>query len=92
MHVNFVLFELTFEIEALKARVAELEKEIKRGKDIDSMKSFVALDCWCAACDRAHAVANNMPPIPARINICPDCGDKRCPHAINHEDACELQT
>ena len=41
-----------------------------------------APDCWCSKCDLA---AN---PIPTHMAICPQCGDKRCPRAADHEAAC----
>ena len=38
-------------------------------------------DCWCHACNPqgfGHA----------RFVVCPDCGNKRCPKANNHMNAC----
>lgn len=38
--------------------------------------------CWCATCDRkAHL-------FPSRMSLCPKCGDKRCPRAEHHRNAC----
>ncbi len=37
--------------------------------------------CWCETC-RPVTVAD------MRMVLCPTCGDKRCPHATNHENAC----
>ena len=37
--------------------------------------------CWCHAC---RPVTMND----ARFVVCPDCGNKRCPHANDHQHAC----
>lgn len=34
--------------------------------------------CWCATCN----------PLPIRMVLCPNCGDKRCPKASNHRNQC----
>lgn len=38
-------------------------------------------DCWCRAC--RPVVLNDM-----RFVVCPDCGNKRCPRANDHRNAC----
>lgn len=38
-------------------------------------------DCWCCTC-RPVAI-NDM-----RFVVCPDCGNKRCPRANDHRNAC----
>lgn len=38
-------------------------------------------DCWCRTC-RPVAI-NDM-----RFVVCPDCGNKRCPRANDHRNAC----
>lgn len=37
-------------------------------------------DCWCEKC-RPHSVE-------MRMIVCPTCGNKRCPHAIDHRNVC----
>ena len=37
--------------------------------------------CWCLAC---RPVTMNDP----RFVVCPECGNKRCPHANDHRNAC----
>lgn len=37
--------------------------------------------CWCLSC---RPVTMND----ARFVVCPDCGNKRCPHANDHRNAC----
>lgn len=36
-------------------------------------------ECPCAACDPGM-----LQRYPSRMNVCPDCGNKRCPKAANH--------
>ncbi|VGB99614.1 Uncharacterised protein [Klebsiella pneumoniae] len=38
-------------------------------------------DCWCCTC--RPVVLNDM-----RFVVCPDCGNKRCPRANDHRNAC----
>ncbi|WP_345758477.1 hypothetical protein [Klebsiella quasipneumoniae] len=38
-------------------------------------------DCWCRIC--RPVVLNDM-----RFVVCPDCGNKRCPRANDHRNAC----
>lgn len=40
-----------------------------------------APDCWCRTC-RPVTVTD------MRFVVCPDCGNKRCPHANDHRHAC----
>jgi Zn finger protein HypA/HybF involved in hydrogenase expression len=37
--------------------------------------------CWCETCQ--PITLSDM-----RMVLCPDCGNKRCPHATHHENAC----
>lgn len=39
-------------------------------------------DCWCVAC---HAMLGGPRDF---YNLCPDCGNKRCPKATNHLHHC----
>lgn len=49
--------------------------------------------CWCYTCD-----FNGVTKTPllggmrTRMNLCPDCGNKRCPRALYHESACMHST
>ncbi|MFI4117232.1 hypothetical protein VAJ56_20670 [Klebsiella pneumoniae] len=38
-------------------------------------------ECWCRTC--RPVVLNDM-----RFVVCPDCGNKRCPRANDHRNAC----
>lgn len=57
------------------------------GIAIDAKKIFAerdalnAPDCWCRTC--RPITLTDM-----RFVVCPDCGNKRCPHANDHRNAC----
>lgn len=43
--------------------------------------------CPCFACDQAPRIAaatSWIETFPNRMSLCPTCGDKRCPGAIDH--------
>lgn len=40
--------------------------------------------CWCHTC----RPVSMTPPEDMRMVLCPDCGNKRCPKATNHMNAC----
>lgn len=47
--------------------------------------------CWCYECDsRATSMLpmGDIRRISRRMNLCPDCGNKRCPRSTWHESAC----
>lgn len=46
-----------------------------------SANSSTNPDCWCRTC--RPVVLNDM-----RFVVCPDCGNKRCPRANDHRNAC----
>ncbi|HFT3529511.1 TPA: hypothetical protein ACHV5P_000855 [Klebsiella variicola] len=49
--------------------------------DIQAGNSPANPDCWCRAC--RPVTLNDM-----RFVVCPDCGNKRCPRANDHRNAC----
>lgn len=57
------------------------------GIEIDAEKIFAERDtlntpdCWCRTC-RPVTVSD------MRFVVCPECGNKRCPHANDHRHAC----
>ncbi|CZW99338.1 TPA: hypothetical protein ACSW15_004999 [Enterobacter hormaechei] len=57
------------------------------GIEIDAEKIFAERDalntpdCWCRTC-RPVTVTD------MRFVVCPECGNKRCPHANDHRHAC----
>ncbi|MEJ3963063.1 DUF551 domain-containing protein [Citrobacter braakii] len=46
-----------------------------------SLNSNVTIDCWCHTC--RPVTMSDM-----RFVVCPDCGNKRCPHANDHRNDC----
>ncbi len=46
-----------------------------------SANSPASPSCWCRTC--RPVVLNDM-----RFVVCPDCGNKRCPRANDHRNAC----
>jgi hypothetical protein len=45
--------------------------------------------CGCFRCTRESGrTVNGLPEEMTRMIVCPRCGNKRCPHAIDHRNAC----
>ena len=47
--------------------------------------------CWCYECNKERQTyigGMNIPFFMTRMILCPECGNKRCPKATNHEHAC----
>lgn len=51
------------------------------GPLVGRLKAQVVPGCWCRTC--RPVVWNDM-----RFVVCPDCGNKRCPRANDHRNAC----
>lgn len=49
-------------------------------------------ECWCIRCDEQTAEdlerLTGEVQFASRMNLCPDCGNKRCPRATHHDHAC----
>lgn len=43
--------------------------------------------CWCHACNKDRTVGG-FPYSMTTMILCPTCGNKRCPHANDHRNAC----
>ncbi|EBC5802754.1 hypothetical protein C4M19_14975 [Salmonella enterica] len=52
-----------------------------RAAMLQAGNSPVIPDCWCRTC--RPVTMNDM-----RFVVCPECGNKRCPHANDHRNAC----
>ncbi|EPG2851658.1 hypothetical protein OEE91_003010 [Citrobacter freundii] len=52
-----------------------------RASMLQAGNSPVTTDCWCRTC--LPVTMSDM-----RFVVCPDCGNKRCPHANDHRNAC----
>nr|WP_249424303.1 hypothetical protein [Citrobacter freundii] len=62
----------------------ELARAIRKGPDMPTVQdgnSPVTPDCWCRIC--RPVTMSDM-----RFVVCPECGNKRCPHANDHNNAC----
>lgn len=47
------------------------------------------VECWCERCDKEQAGPNEISLfLRFRMNLCPMCGDKRCPRATDHRNEC----
>jgi ribosomal protein L32 len=44
-------------------------------------------DCSCHKCSEGKTL-NGWPITMLRMTVCPNCGNKRCPHATDHRYAC----
>lgn len=55
--------------------------EACRAAMLQAGNSPVIPDCWCRTC--RPVTMNDM-----RFVVCPECGNKRCPHANDHRNAC----
>lgn len=45
--------------------------------------------CWCITCwDRYAEELGAFPISGIRMTLCPDCGNKRCPRATDHNNEC----
>ena len=60
------------------------------------MQAEIPLECWCRNCNQHRKVKIdlgdgnffNFPYLGTRMVVCPICGNKRCPHATDHELEC----
>lgn len=56
--------------------------------DADRLKNNITTPpCWCHKCNEDRFV-NGIPYNLTRMILCPECGNKRCPHAADHGLAC----
>jgi hypothetical protein len=67
---------------------AQAPQDGANGGDVGSGKGEGengAPECPCAACDPGISLTGDDPIwLPSRMNVCPDCGNKRCPKAADH--------
>ena len=54
---------------------------LESGEFVPAEKITEKLKCWCTTC-------RPITPCNARFVVCPECGNKRCPKAHNHELTC----
>lgn len=53
----------------------------------DGKDRCLRTSCWCHKCNENNTL-NGLPIATMRMILCPKCGNKRCPHASNHELEC----
>ncbi len=50
------------------------------------------VECWCERCDKEKAGTSGVGLfLRFRMNLCPICGDKRCPRAADHRNECATE-
>lgn len=46
-------------------------------------------NCYCYNCNKGYTEPGQIfPYVMSRMIVCPQCGNKRCPHATDHNLAC----
>lgn len=45
-------------------------------------------ECYCYNCNKDITDGFGLPRVASRMIVCPTCGNKRCPHATDHNLAC----
>ena len=55
-------------------------QEQKRNDHVPVEVGIVIKDCWCYECNQDQRYT--------RMFLCPQCGNKRCPRATDHREAC----
>jgi hypothetical protein len=50
--------------------------------------SQAKMQCWCYNCNKDKVGNNGLPVTAYTFIVCPECGNKRCPHATDHNLAC----
>mgnify|MGYP003349923036 CR=1 FL=1 len=46
-------------------------------------------DCYCYNCNKDYTEPGQyIPYVATRMILCPECGNKRCPHATDHNNPC----
>jgi ribosomal protein L32 len=78
------------------AEIAKTRKDIVMGairgllndpNQVSSPKPSKKYDCFCYNCNKDRTV-NGFPYAMTTMIVCPKCGNKRCPHATDHNLAC----
>ena len=44
--------------------------------------------CYCYNCNRDRRNEDGIPVVMTQMIVCPECGNKRCPHSTDHRNAC----
>ena len=62
-------------------QMAEKDAEIARLRADARFREETTSNCWCKTC--RPITLQDM-----RMVLCPECGNKRCPHATDHNNEC----
>jgi hypothetical protein len=80
--------------EALKSMSAPLACDCKQGQVCGVCDPItppapqsVPVKCWCHKCNE-HNTVNGLPFSMTQMILCPECGNKRCPKASDHQLDC----
>ena len=80
-HENYQQNNYTTSAKQMLGTMAEFAFRAGRESATQASNSPVIPDCWCHTCRPVKM--NDM-----RFVVCPECGNKRCPHANDHRNAC----
>jgi hypothetical protein len=82
------------DIRTAEAWCADQNRETNKGIEArtpDQLPRNVLTDCECLSCLRWRGVKDKVTGFPVeltRMIVCPVCGNKRCPRAASHDNAC----
>ncbi len=52
-------------------------------------KKVAENQCWCYNCNKDRLdESGRLPYVATRMILCPECGNKRCPHSTDHNLPC----
>ena len=76
-------WELTFS----KRNPKELEDAQREDEEFERIGSK-SYQCWCYNCNLDRKTEQGWPWVATHMILCPQCGNKRCPHSTDHNLAC----
>lgn len=53
-----------------------------------SAESNAEYQCFCYNCNKDRKTEQGWPWVATRMILCPECGNKRCPHSTDHNLEC----
>ena len=57
-------------------------------EDMEDAASMDHAECYCYTCNKDKKDKFGFPRVMTRMIVCPECGNKRCPHATDHNMGC----
>ena len=71
-----------------KSTFKDLEEEADERARMAELK-FAKPHCYCYNCNKDYTEPGSVfPYVHSIMIVCPECGNKRCPHATDHSFAC----